>query len=318
MKPVTESTLVGTRDGIAIPSTDHDFSLGQLIRRWLRATGRYLGAVPFFGYVAIFLLWPTYLVVSGALESGNGRFTLSTLRDIVKTPAFVDSFKGSLEISAGTAVAGAVLGGLLAWALWAGNPSGVFRRAVTAMSGVLAQFGGVMLAFAFLATYGYNGLVTLVLQDALKVNTFAIGGWIYSLFGLGVVYTFFQIPLMVLIFLPALDGLQPEWRAASDNLGGGSWAYWRFVAGPVLVPSFLGTLLLLFVNSFSAYATAAALITQGAPIVPLQIATFMQSEIVLGQANVGKALALAMVVIVVVVMSLYALVQGRTAKWRRR
>jgi putative spermidine/putrescine transport system permease protein len=135
------------------------------------------------------------------------------------------------------------------------------------------------------------------------------------MFGLGVVYTFFQIPLMVLIFLPALDNLQPQWQEASANLGGGSWAYWRHVAGPILAPSFISALLLLFVSSFSAYATAAALLSQGDPIVPLQIRTFISSEVMVGQANMGKALALGMVVVVAVVMTIYALLQ-RSSKWR--
>ncbi|MCK7535694.1 MAG: hypothetical protein MZV63_34255 [Marinilabiliales bacterium] len=43
-----------------------------------------------------------------------------------------------------------MFGALLAWAVAEGNPHGVFRRQAVARSGVLAQFGGVMLAFAFL------------------------------------------------------------------------------------------------------------------------------------------------------------------------
>ena len=37
--------------------------------------------------------------------------------------------------------------------------------------------------------------------------------------------------------------------------------------------------------------------------------------IVLGQQNLGKAMALGMVVVVAVVMTLYALLQKRTARW---
>ena len=271
--------------------------------------------VPFFGYIAIFLLWPTIIVVVGAFQSGSGQLTLDNVTTVL-TSTYLQAFWGSIRLSAETALAGGVLGALLAWAVAEGATDGVFRRQVVAMSGVLAQFGGVMLAFAFLATFGYAGVLTLGLERVAGVDPLSSGGWIYSFTGLAVVYTFFQIPLMVLIFLPAVDGLQVQWREASDNLGGGSWAYWRHIAGPILAPSFLGGLLLLFVSAFSAYATAAALISQGSPIVPLQIRTFLQSEVVLGQANVGKALALGMVVVVAVVMSLYAWLQRRGAKWR--
>ncbi len=135
--------------------------------------------------------------------------------------------------------------------------------------------------------------------------------------GLTLVYTYFQIPLMVIVFLPALDGLRQEWYDASDSLGGSSWSFWRHVGGPILAPSFLGAVLLLFANAFSAYATAAALVSQGSPIVPLQIREALTSEVALGQENIGKALALGMIVIVVVVMGLYALVQRRAGRWLR-
>ncbi len=281
----------------------------------MRGALRYLGVTPFLAYVAIWLFWPTAIVVVGAFQTDSGRATLANVSTLVHNATILNAFKASIELSVATAVAGAVAGGLLAWAITVGNPTGVLRRALVAASGVLAQFGGVMLTFAFLATYGYTGLVTLAMEHFFGLSPYGTATWIYTMFGLGVVYTFFQIPLMVLIFLPALDNLQPQWQEASANLGGGSWAYWRYVAGPILAPSFISALLLLFVSSFSAYATAAALLSQGDPIVPLQIRTFISSEVLVGQSNMGKALALGMVVVVAVVMAIYALLQ-RSSKWR--
>jgi putative spermidine/putrescine transport system permease protein len=277
----------------------------------------YLGVLPFLAFVAVFLLWPTYIVVVGAFQDADGRPTMSNVTTVTDGDAFIDAFVRSIELSVVTALIGAVLGALLAWAVVEGKPDGFLRRTVIAASGVLAQFGGVMLAFAFLATFGFNGLVTLFLQDSFGIDTFSSGSWIYGFTGLGVVYTYFQIPLMLIVFLPAIEGLRPQWREASDSLGGSTWAYWRHVGGPILTPSFIGATLLLFANAFSAYATAAALVSQGSPLVPLQIRTAVTSEVVLGQANVGKALALGMVIVVAIVMSLYALLQRRTARWLR-
>ncbi|MGW1682041.1 ABC transporter permease [Saccharopolyspora sp. NPDC002376] len=277
----------------------------------------YLGLLPFLGYVAVFLLWPTYIVVSGAFQDGAGRPTMANVEAVLGRSDYLDAFLRSIELSVVTAATGASLGGLLAWAVHKGKPDGFLRRAVVAASGVLAQFGGVMLAFAFLATFGFNGLITLLLQENFGIDAFSGGAWLYDLTGLGVVYTYFQIPLMLIVFLPAIDGLQPQWREASDSLGGSTWTYWRHVGGPVLAPSFLGAGLLLFANAFSSYSTAAALVSQGQPIVALQIGASLTSEVVLDQANVGKALALGMVLVVAVAMSLYALVQRRAAKWLR-
>jgi len=217
-------------------------------------------------------------------------------------------------LSAASAVLGAVLGAVLAYAVATGNPNGVLRRLVTSACGVLAQFGGVTLAFAFLATIGLAGFVTLWLQQR-GINIYANGIWLYELSGLVLVYTYFQIPLMVLVFLPALDGIRPQWREATESLGGGTWHYWRYVAGPLLAPAFFGGMLLLFANSFSAYATAAALISQGSIIASLLIANTLTSEVGLAQPGLASALALVMVVIVAVVMVLYTQLQRRTSKW---
>ncbi len=282
-----------------------------------RRISPYVALIPFFAFVAIFLLLPTLIVAVGAFQDGGGRVTLSNVEAVLTEPTYGQTFAVSIQLSITTAVAGAIIGALLAWAVAQGKPESALRHVVIAASGVLAQFGGVMLAFAFLATFGFNGLLTLLLKDALGVDLLGGGTWLYGLTGLAVVYTYFQIPLMLIVFLPALDGLRREWWDASASLGGGSWAYWRHVGGPILAPTFLGATLLLFTNAFSAYATAAALISQGSPLVTLQIRRALTSEVILGQENVGKVLALGMVIIVSVVMVAYSLLQRRTARWLR-
>jgi putative spermidine/putrescine transport system permease protein len=261
----------------------------------------------------IFLVIPTLVVVIGAF-TGDGGFTMSNVTALGDS-YILDAFGRSILLSAVTAIVGAILGALLAYALVTAKPGGILRRTVTAAAGVLAQFGGVTLAFAFIATIGLTGFVTVFLKDHLGIDLYANGVWLFELPGLILVYTYFQIPLMLIVFLPALDGIRPQWREATESLGGTTWNYWSKVAGPLLAPAFLGSTLLLFANAFSAYATAAALVSQGNPIVPLQIRSALTSEVVLGQQNLGKAMALGMVVVVAIVMALYALLQRRTARW---
>ncbi len=278
-----------------------------------RGAGNYLALIPFHLYVGVFLVLPTLIVTIGAFTTTEGEFTLDNIGALFTTDLFIDAFVKSIQLAVITSILGAVLGGLLAWAVVRGDPNGLLRQLVIAASGVLAQFGGVMLAFAFLATFGFNGLITVLIKSNFGVALDM--SWLYSLTGLAVVYTYFQIPLMLIVFLPSLDGVRQEWYDASASLGGGAWSFWRNVGGPILAPSFLGALLLLFTNAFSAYATAAALISQGCQIITLQIACQMQSEVVLGQENVGKALALGMIVIVSAVMLVYALIQRRASRW---
>jgi putative spermidine/putrescine transport system permease protein len=268
--------------------------------------------VPFFTYVTVFLLIPTLVVVIGAFVSG-GRPTLANLRALGE-PAVTSALWHSLVLSAVTAVAGAVLGALLAYAVSTAPPNGVTKRFVTSLCGVLAQFGGVALAFAFLASFGATGFLTRLMAKAGMAPS--SGLWLYEWDrGLMLVYLYFQVPLMVIVFLPAVEGLRPQWREATETLGGSTTLYWRKVAGPILFPSFIGALLLLFTNAFSAYATAAALVSQGSPLLPLQIGGTFTSEVILGQENIGKAMALEMVVVVAVVMTAYALLDRRASRW---
>src|SRR5207253_9577882 len=203
-------------------------------------------------------------------------------------------------LSAITAFLGAVFGALLAYAIVTGSPDGILRRLTISASGVLAQFGGVTLAFAFIASIGPSGFVYLFAQ-AHGFDFYKQDLWLFEIPGLDLIYLYFQIPLIVLVFLPALDGIKPQWRDAAETLGGNTWHYWRHVAGPLLLPAFLGAMLLLFANGFSAYATAAALVSQGDAIVPIAIANLLSSETGLANPGEAKALAMGMIVIVAVV-----------------
>jgi len=275
----------------------------------------WLGVVPFFVYVGLFLLLPTLIIAVGSFTTKDGSFTLANFTDI-NQPYLVKSLTNSVVLSAVSAIVGALAGALLAYAVVTGNPRGLLRRSVTSASGVLAQFGGVTLAFAFIATLGTTGFVYLFLVQH-GINIFTNGVWLYELTGLVLVYAYFQIPLMVIVFLPALDGVRPQWREATESLGGSTWHYWRYVAGPLLAPSFLGCTLLLFANAFSAYATAQALISQGSVVVPLAISNLLTSETGRAQPGLAQALALVMILIVLIVMVLYGLLQRRTSRWLR-
>lgn len=271
-----------------------------------------LGVVPFLAYLLIFLIIPTLTVVVGAFVE-EGRPSLANLRDLGNAAVF-SSLANSVALSAVTALIGGVVGALLAYAVVTGPADGLLRRLVTSICGVLAQFGGVTLAFAFIATLGISGVVSVWL-DAHLGTGLTSSTWLFGLKGLVLVYAYFQIPLMVIVFLPALDGIRVQWREAAENLGATNWQYWRLVGLPLLAPAFLGSVLLLFANAFAAYATAAALVSQGNPIIPLWIRSALTSEIVLGHANFAYALALEMIVIVALVMTGYTMLLKRTSRW---
>ncbi|CKI56888.1 ABC transporter permease subunit [Mycolicibacterium smegmatis] len=284
---------------------------GRTLGRQIRDA---LPLLPFVAVVTVFLIVPTVTVIVMAFFA-DGSFSLERIFALF-TGSALTALGKSVILSASTALLGAVLGAALAWLIVSSPPASMLRRAVLALCSVLAQFGGVALAFAFLATIGLNGVLTLWVRQLFGWDL-AGSGWLYGLAGLILVYTYFQIPLMVIVFIPALEGLRQQWREAAVNLGASTWQYLREVAVPLLMPAFLGSALLLFANAFAAYATAAALVSQGSPIVPLLIRAALTSEVVMGQSGFAYALALEMIVVVAVVMFAYNAMMRRTARWLR-
>jgi putative spermidine/putrescine transport system permease protein len=273
--------------------------------------------LPFFLYIAVFLLLPVGVLAVEAFRTTDPvtfteSWSTASIRAITGG-AYRRAYLGSLQLSLITAVLGAVLGLALAVAVLRARRGRLLRRLVLTASGVLANFGGIPLAFAFLATIGNAGVVTAFLQNTLGLG---LGGFsLYSMTGLALVYLYFLIPLMVLTITPALEALRPQWREAADNLGASGRQYWRYVGGPVLAPPVIGATMLLFASAFAAYATARALVGSSVPLVTLQIADALSSNVVVGSENLGKALALGMVVLIGVVMAFYAWVQRRTQRW---
>ena len=281
----------------------------------------WLGLAPFAVYVLLFLAVPAVIAVASGFftdanaTTGATSFTFANLRAF-GDPVILRAFGASFGLSAVSAVIGAAIGALVCYALLALRPDGLVRSMIDSAASVLAQFGGVMLAFAFIATIGAQGLVTVWLTKTFGWNINANGTFLYTVSGLVIPYLYFQVPLMVLTFMPALEGLKTQWGEAAATLGASRGVYWRRIGIPVLAPAFWGSLLLLFANGFSSFATAAALIAQGG-IIPLTIRQQLTSETVVGVQNVAGVLALGMVIIMVVVMSAYSILQRRAARWQR-
>ncbi|MFZ6991562.1 ABC transporter permease [Curtobacterium sp. RRHDQ66] len=286
---------------------------GPRVRR--RGGVAWLGLTPFAAYVVLFLVVPAVIAVGSGFFDATGRPTLANLAAFAD-PSVLRAFGASFGLSAVSAVVGAVVGAIVCWALSSLAPDGIVRSMIDSAASVLAQFGGVMLAFAFIATIGAQGLVTAWLVSTLHWDINSGGAFLYTVPGLVLPYVYFQVPLMVLTFMPAFEGVKTQWGEAAATLGASRWTYWRRIALPVLAPAFWGSLLLLFANGFSSFATAAALISQGG-IVPLTIRAQLTSETIIGLQNVAGVLAFGMVVVMAVVMGAYSLLQRRASRWQR-
>jgi putative spermidine/putrescine transport system permease protein len=278
---------------------------------------RWLGVVPFGVYVGLGLIAPFVAITIAAFHnSSTGAFTLSNFHTAL-SGSYLLGLKTSLVLSIASAIVPGIFGLLLAYAIFTAKRGNWLRKVVITASGVFANFGGVPLAFLFIATLSTTGIVTGWIKDIFGVNIWDHGFSLYTAYGVFFVYMYFQIPLMVLVILPALEGLRPAWREAAENMGAGTWQYWRHVGGPVLLPPFLGCLLLLFGSAFSAYATAEALTGGTIALTPIQIGALLNGNVVAGQENLGYALGVIMVVIIAIIMVIYVIMQRRAARWLR-
>ena len=276
----------------------------------------WLGVLPFFLFALLFLFAPAASIAAGSFaDNDTGAFTLTHIFDLSQ-PAILSAYWVSIRISALTAVLGVVFGFILAYAITIGKlPLGA-RSALLTFCGVASNFAGVPLAFAFVATLGRLGVVTLLLKNVFGWDLYDNGFSLYTFTGLCIVYLYFQLPLMVLIFTPSLDGLKSSWREACENLGGSTWDYWWHIALPILTPAFLGAFLLLFGNAFGAYATAYALTSGQINLVTMVIGQQISGD-ALHDAGLGNALALGMIVVMTACITLYTVLQRRASRWLR-
>jgi putative spermidine/putrescine transport system permease protein len=278
-----------------------------------RMRWEWVGVGPFFIFSLLFLLLPTGFIIVGGFQDSTGNFTLSNIQNLFQ-PSILSAYLISIEVSAASAIGGAVMGFFLAYAaIGSGVPRWV-RPTVMTLSGVASNFAGVPLAFAFLATLGRTGLVTMLLVKYLDFNIYSTGFNLLSFSGLTLTYLYFQIPLMVLILTPALDGLKWQWREAASILGANAWQYWRYVALPILWPSLLGASLLLFANAFGAVATAYALTGSSLNIVTILLYAQIRGD-VLHDQNLGYALALGMIFITGMSNVGYIWLRTRSERW---
>lgn len=267
----------------------------------------------FLLFVFAFLVAPTLVLVIKSMIGDNG-FTLSYLTGLWDYQYRI-AFENSILLGAASAATGLIGGFFLAYAsLQPGAPAWL-RSIVTSFSAVAANFAGVPLAFAFISTLGSLGFVTVMLKH-MGINIYAMGFSLYSLTGMTITFAYFQIPLMLIIITPAIQGLRPQWREASDGLGASSWQYWRHVGLPVLTPSLLGGFLLLFGSAFSAYATPFALTNGNIGLVTISISNVLSGN-VMSDPQVGAALSTGMIVVMGVVLIIYTLVTRYAARWRR-
>jgi len=287
-------------------------SSGGALRRLVKQIP--LPLVPLFIFMTVFFFLPIGKVALNAFEDNDGAYTFTNIRLLLQDPYRL-AFRNSISLGLISALVGSVIGLLIAIAIEK-RGGDKLKKFVASISGVLANTGGVPLAFMFLAAFGPEGLMIKFLK-VLGVNLYEWGFTLFSFSGLVIVYSYFQIPIMIIVFSPAVSSLRREWQESAENLGASRFEYWRRVGIPILLPSFLASFLLLFASAFSAYATARAMTVGNITLVPLVIGSLLDGNVTINQANLGYALALGMIMISILAMVPYLIIQSKTSKWQQ-
>jgi putative spermidine/putrescine transport system permease protein len=273
----------------------------------------WLGVFPFLVFCLAFEIVPVLILLIGSFSDKNGVFSLANYEKI-STPIYVRSFWNSIQLSAITAILGAILGLLIGYAIFR-LPSPRVREALIALSDVTTNFAGAPLAVAFIVILGSNGIVTLAFEKYLALKLYPTFS-IYSYSGLILAYLYFQLPLMILLIIPAFVGLRREWWESAHNLGANTLQYWWRIALPILTPSLIAGVVLLFANAFGAYATAWTLGGSNITLVTIQIAFITTGE-VLHDPGAGDALAMLSLMIMGVCIAMYQFANSRARRWAR-
>jgi len=281
----------------------------------LSKTFSILPYLPFIIIFSYFFLFPISRLVYVSFLSNDNTFTLSNFETAFKKPyntGFINSIKIGIYSAGLTVFPGAVIAYFVET-----RGSSKLRRSLAAMNGVLANTGGVPLAFMFTAALGIQGFLTKALKSA-GLDIYAHQFSLATLTGLLVVYLYFQLPLMIIIFSPAISALRREWVEAATNLGANQYQYWIRIGIPLLFPSFIASFLLLFASGFSAYATANALTVGNLPLTPLQIGGLLDGNVSAAQLHLGKALGVVMILISAIAVVPYLWIQRRTSRWSQK
>jgi putative spermidine/putrescine transport system permease protein len=284
-------------------------------RSWSYIITSWLGLVPFLLFCLLFELLPAVVIIEGSFtDSNTGAVTLNNYQGLFSQASNLHAFQTSVSISLVTALLGASFGFLAALGVY-NLRTGWLRNFLIGFSSIAANFAGVPLAFAFIATLGVTGFVTVAIHDWLHISLYDLGFSVYTFWGLVLVYTYFQLPLMILVTVPALSALRPEWKEAATNLGASSFTYWWRVALPILLPSLIAAAMLLFANAFGAYATAFALAQGNINLVPIQIGFVVAGNVSI-DTGLGNALAVGMIVVLLMALTFYTAMLRRVNVWQ--
>lgn len=288
-----------------------------VMQRSKRKTGYasdWVRLLPFLLFCLVFEVVPIIFLMRGSvIDKTTSQLTLQHYLNL-NHPLYINSFLNSIKISGLTAIVGVIFGTFIGYAIYRW-PSQRMQEILITLSDVTTNFAGAPLAFAFVVILGMNGVITQFFLQYFQYELYPEFS-IYSFSGLTLAYIYFQLPLMVLLILPAFAGIKKEWQESAQSLGATTFQFWWHIGIPVLMPSLIAGVTLLFANAFGAYATAYTLVQAKLSLVTLQIGYMIAGEVRKDPA-VGMAMAIVSLVIMGLSIGIYQAATMRARRWSK-
>jgi iron(III) transport system permease protein len=236
-------------------------------------------------------------ISSFEVQGGGGGYTLANYAAAYGRPRYIEALWNSLLLSSATAGLSVLFAVPMAWAV-----------SRTDMPGKPVIWLAVLGAFVVPPYLGAIGWILLAGPNAGVVNRVwhALGGDgalvnVYSFAGLAFVMALHAFPLVFIFVKSALDLVSSEMEDAANILGAGTWLTTRKVTLPLVLPSILGGVILVFLESVALFGTPAIIgIPARINVVTTQLWQFFEYPV---RVEVAAAYAMPLLLITVVMLA---------------
>lgn len=252
--------------------------------------------IPFLVLCVLFELIPIiYTIIRSFVPEGETfGFTFANYINIFTKPLYQKAIVNSLIISILSSIIGLIVAFIGAKAVH--ESKGKLNNIFMSILNMVSNFSGVPLAFAYIIMFGNVGVMTMIGSN--YGIEFLANFPLYSIFGLLLIYVYFQIPLSTLLLIPAFDAIRKEWKESNALLGGTNFTFWTKIGVPILMPSILSTFSVLFANALAAYASAYALLMNNVSLLPIRLSEQFVGDLV-QRPEFGSAIAVVLMVFMI-------------------
>ena len=202
-------------------------------------------ALPVLAILLWAVVYPNLAVIAGSFAKGLGLW-----REFLASPADREALVNTIIIAVGSVVSATAVGLPLAFLLTRFEFRG--RRILSAVATLPAALPPLVGVVAFLFLYGESGVVTRAVQTVLGLDQ---APW--TLNGLWAIIFVHAYTMYVYVFLFVSAGLErfdTSLEEAAAGLGASPQQRLRRVTLPLLMPSLLGAMLLVFMSAMGSFS----------------------------------------------------------------